>query len=264
MDRRTTRAAASPARWLLLGGLAIFALLIAWVAFTWVTEDGETAGMALAVYGVPPLLLGYLLLLAGAILGVPGLLLARDASIGDRLVWLAGAGVVLALTSVFVAHEASAPPKLDTQDRQLVLEASLRTLAAGRLDTNQVAGDPVFPTPPVILRTAPGFRDSRVHGQWVQRMVAAGVLAGMCAAPDLTRCAGRAGATFVSVVDVSLLGDYVSVQLDVAAPGEGGCQSVADSATVSAFRLRVVRNEPGWEVRRVVTVAWGRRGCRWL
>lgn len=263
MDHRTSRDAGRVARWLLISGLGVFGLLVAWVAMTWATQGSETAGMELIVFGMPPLLVGCGLLLLGAVLGAWPLLLAREASVLDRLLWLSGAGVTLTLVSLYATSRPSSGPTLDAVDRQRVLEVSLRALEAGRLDTNQMAGDPVFPTWPVLLRTAPPLRDPRVSQDWLDQMVARGLLAGSCDAPILNECARDGGSTFVSVVDASRVTDYVSVQLDVMRLDEGRCGSAADSAVTSTFRLRVVPAERGWEVSRVVTVGWGWKRC-WM
>lgn len=264
MGHRTSRDAGRAARWILVSGLGVFALLIAWVGITWVTQGSETAGMEFIVFGLPFLLVGFGFVVLGVVLGVRPLLLARDAAMLDRLLWLSGAGVILALAYLYVTSRPSGVPTLDALDRQRVLEVSLQALEAERLDTNQMAGDPVFPTRPVVLRTAPPLRDPQVSEDWLSHMVAEGLLAASCDAPIIIGCAREAGGTFVSVVHVGWAIDYVSVQLDVVRLDEGGCGSAADSAMTSAFRLRVVPVHPDWEVSRVVTVGWGWKECRWM
>ena len=249
------------ARWFIIGGLVLFGLLGVAFLLTWASQGMEAAGMSLALRGFMLLLLAYGLLVLGTFVGVWPLFLARGTRVRDRLLWVSGAGPAIALTILLVSERASVPPALDPDDQHAVLEASLHALEAGRLDTNQVAQDPIFPTPPVILRTRPAWRTLQPTSRWLARVVADDILAGTCDAPDLTGCSGVTGSSFVSPYRPSPLTEYVSIDVDVARPGQGGCQSAADSALTSTFRLRVVRNGVGWKVGRVVTVGGGWRSC---
>lgn len=133
----------------------------------------------------------------------------------------------------------------------------------GRLDADQVPEDPIFTTPPVILRTHPEWKIPQFTDRWVEQMVADGILAGTCDAQNLAGCKAAVGATFVSPYIPDELTDYVSVQMDVAR-SESGCRTAIDSVATSTFRLRVIHSEFGWEVARVVTVGGGRRSCAGL
>lgn len=93
------------ARWLILGGFAIWAWIALAVAIMWPTQGVERAGMWFIMYGVVPVLVGYALVIVGVIIGVRTLLLARGARILDRVLWVSGAGSALVLAD-FVATSA--------------------------------------------------------------------------------------------------------------------------------------------------------------
>lgn len=253
------------ARWGILGGFAIWAFIALGTAIMWATHEAEGAGMWFAMYGLVPVLFGYGLIVVGVVIGMRALLLARGAQVLDRVLWVSGAGSALLLAVLIADAESqrrSSRHSLTTEEQLAALEVSLKALAVGRLDTHQVAEDPIFPTPPVILRTGPEWKTPQPTGRWLEEMIAEGILADTCDAQNLAGCQTAAGATFVSPHIPADLTDYVSVQMDVAR-AEGGCR-IADSVATSTFRIRVIRSEFGWEVARVVTVGGGRRPCAGL
>lgn len=256
-------------RWSIAGGLAIFVLLGAWTLLVRVTDGPEAAGMGLVIYGWAPGLVGYGLLVVGVALGVRTLLLPPDAAVGDRLLWILGEGVALLLTvllvGVYADHRDSTVPAIGPDDQYAILGASLVALQDGRVDVNQVAFDPVFPEPPVMLRT------HRPTGPWTpwtpspqvsDRMLADGIIAGICEARNVTECSPGPRSTFVTFAhSPSPLTGYVSVQLDVARPEPPGCRPDGNSADFTTFRIGVVRDRVGWEVGWIVTVGGGPTSC---
>lgn len=74
-----------------------------------------------------------------------------------------------------------------------------KTLQVGRLDEHQVEGEPIFPTPPAILRTGPDAFFEPFPSVLAARLIADGAAAGQCDADDLTGCGDLQGATVVFV-----------------------------------------------------------------
>lgn len=232
--------------------------------FVRLTDGPEAAGMVLVVYGLLPAVMGCALLVVGVVVGVRHLLLDPTARRRDRILWVVGQTVAVAVALVPVAGVVSGPsaPSIDPDDESAILEASLIALGEGRLDVHQVPTEPVFPSPPVILRTHRAWNVWSPSAPWADRMVSEGVLAGTCAERDLAGCAPSADASFVSFGHAPTpLTGYVSMQVDLARAGANGCASEADSVDVTTFRLGVVRRRVGWEVAWVVTVTGGRRAC---
>lgn len=104
------------ARWLILGGFAIWAFIALGTAIVWMTHEVEGAGMWFTMYGLVPLLFGYGLIAVGVVIGMRALLLAQGARILDRVLWVSGASSVLVLAVLIVDAETQRRPP-DTRSR---------------------------------------------------------------------------------------------------------------------------------------------------